>query len=99
MDWTLLLAECLGPRFAFKGPALIDLYFENLHTSYAEVSKFILVTDSIGLNIPQSKIRQSIISTFLTIMSDEVPYSDDATRILSHSQHSGGQNSLTLGLY
>jgi len=52
MDWTLLLAECLGPRFAFKAPALIDLYFENLHTSYAE-------------------IRQSIITTFLTIMSDE----------------------------
>jgi len=99
MDWTLLLAECLGPRFAFKAPALMDLYFENLHTSYAEVSKYILVTGSIGLNTPRPKIRQSIISTFLTIMSDEVLCSGDAARILSHSQHSGGQNSLTLGLY
>jgi hypothetical protein len=97
MDWTLTLGECLGPRFSYEAPALLDLYFENLHTPYAEVSNYIPVNECVVLNTLRSKIRQSIIATFLMIMGDEV-WSFDIALTLPHIRHSGGQNSLTPGL-
>lgn len=55
MEWMLTLGECLGPRFSSKAPALLDLYFENLHTPYAEVSKYISASGWVDLNTLQSK--------------------------------------------
>lgn len=39
MDWLLNLSECMGPRFLPVAPAILDLYFNNLQTAYAEVKR------------------------------------------------------------
>lgn len=37
MEWVLTLAEAMGTRFIPKAPPILDLYFNNIQTTYAEV--------------------------------------------------------------
>lgn len=37
MEWVLTLAEAMGTRFIPKAPPILDMYFNNIQTTYAEV--------------------------------------------------------------